>query len=155
MHTQDNACIANDFIRLLLLFSTTLRRPLRPPDGLSAGSRAFEALFILQGHIGENVTMSELARETGMSKQQLAKLIRPLEEAALVRRERDVGNRRRIYAFITPKGERTVDALLKEAVSGIVPEMEAYTPEEKGELTACIAVFRRLLKRLAKPQQDG
>lgn len=149
MVCSDSAAIANDFVRLLLLLSNTVRRPARLPTSVKAQSRAFEVLFVLQNHTDKTVTMSQIAREARMSQQQLTKVMHPLEEEGLVRRERDEANRRRIYAAITPKGRQAVDALLRQAASEIAPGMEAYTPEERQELASCIVVLRRLLSRMS------
>lgn len=75
MVCSDSAAIANDFVRLLLLLSNTVRRPARLPASVKAQSRAFEVLFVLQNHTDKTVTMSQIAREARMSQQQLTKVI--------------------------------------------------------------------------------
>ena len=49
-------------------------------------------------------TMSEMALQLGITKQQLTKLINDLEEKNLVRRQHGSRNRRHVYLMITPEG---------------------------------------------------
>ena len=146
---KDNLYMASEYVRFLSrLFLTAKRTYGRHQDDMRSGSRAFDVLFMLQVHGERPPTMSCLANELGISKQQLTKLINPLETRGLVRRMHDNLNRRQVHVIITPEGERAVDALLDAQASRLAPDMDVYTPEEKQDFLSCVSTIRRLLGKL-------
>lgn len=96
MERVDNYSVAREFIQFLMLFFAISKKPRRPQADIKLHSRAFDVLFTLQVFPGRELTMSALAEEMGISKQQLTKLINPMEDQGLVVRTHDRSNRRQV-----------------------------------------------------------
>lgn len=145
---NDNLYMASEYVRFLTALFLTAKRTDNRYVTVRSGSRAFDVLFALQTHRANPLTMSRLAEELGISKQQLTKLINPLEQRGLVRRTHDSANRRLVYISITREGESTVEALLEAEATRIAPDMDVYTPEEKQDFLSCVSTIRRLIGKL-------
>ena len=90
-------------------------------------------------------TMSDLAEELCMSNQQLTKVVDALCEFEMVERVVDSGNRRKIYAQVTPKGAQTIADFCSE-VGATVKEIVGETSEEEvDKLYRSIAHLARYL----------
>ena len=150
MERVDNYSVAREFIQFLMLFFAISKKPRRPRADIKLHSRAFDVLFTLQVFPGREPTMSALAEEMGISKQQLTKLITPMEDQGLVVRTHDRSNRRQVRIAITGQGKQVVESLLEGAAEQLTPEMAVFTQEEKQEFLACAGTFRRLLSKLEK-----
>ena len=69
-------------------------------------------LLILKHHRG--ITPTFLSQKLDLQKGSLTTLIDSLEEMALVKRETDSKDRRRVHLFLTEKGELAIGAILNE-----------------------------------------
>ena len=143
MEIVDNHSVARECIQFLMLFFAISKKPRAPLAEIKLHSRAFDVLFTLQVFPGRELTMSALAEEMGISKQQLTKLINPMEDQG-----HDRNNRRQVRIAITDRGKQVVDGLLENAAEQLTPEMAVFTEEEKQEFLACAGTFRRLLSKL-------
>ena len=112
MEIVDNHSVARECIQFLMLFFAISKKPRAPLAEIKLHSRAFDVLFTLQVFPGRELTMSALAEEMGISKQQLTKLINPMEDQGLVTRTHDRNNRRQVRIAITDRGKQVVDGLL-------------------------------------------
>ncbi|MFC7528289.1 MarR family winged helix-turn-helix transcriptional regulator [Actinoplanes sp. GCM10030250] len=104
------------------------------PVGITA--LQFTALTVLERHDG--LSAAQLARDSFVTAQSMADMIRTLEHRDLIRRERNPTNRRELHLRLTPEGR----ALLA-SVATPVRELEArmvgtLTPHETAD-------FRRAL----------
>ena len=115
MEIVDNHSVARECIQFLMLFFAISKKPRAPLAEIKLHSRAFDVLFTLQVFPGRELTMSALAEEMGISKQQLTKLINPMEDQGLVTRTHDRNNRRQVRIAITDRGKQVVDGLLENA----------------------------------------
>lgn len=144
--------IADDFVQMAVSFYSITRQPSQscPNKELIRGnSRAFQALFTLKYHPKKSFTMSELADELLMSKQQLTKLVNTLEEQQLVRRVHDAKNRRRVLISLLPAGSEMVESTQSQMAHHLVDVLNRYSVEEKQQLSTCIDTFRKLFSRMS------
>lgn len=96
----------------------------------------YTALTVLERHDG--LSAAQLARDSFVTAQSTADLVRALENRGLIRRERNAGNRRELLIHLTGEAR----ALLA-AVDGPVRDLEARMI---GKLTdAQVAEFRQSL----------
>ena len=85
------------------------------PEGITA--LQYTALTVLERHDG--LSAAQLARDSFVTAQSMADLVRSLESRGLVRRERNPRNRRELLILLTDAGRE-----LLERVAGPVRELE-------------------------------
>ena len=142
-----NTAVAGELLRFFYVLFPTLRRPAEEARDLKTNSHACGVLLgLYDGREGEPYTMSRLAREASISKQQLTKLVGPLEQRGLVRRRQDAANRRQVIVSLTDEGAAQMEKLF----DSVADRMDVYTEEEKREFLSCVATFQRLLGKLDK-----
>ncbi|PWH17069.1 MAG: MarR family transcriptional regulator [Anaerolineae bacterium] len=95
-------------------------------------------------HLG-SLCQTELAHKILKSSGNMTLVIDNLEKQGLVRRERDLNDRRFITVHLTEKGRQTIEAVLPCHVKAIVEEFSVLTPEEQETLG-------ELCKKLGKGQ---
>jgi DNA-binding MarR family transcriptional regulator len=106
------------------------------PSGITA--LQYTALTVLERHDG--LSAAQLARDSFVTAQSIADLVRSLESRGLVRRERNPRNRRELLILLTDAGRELLDRH-----AGPVRELEERMI---GDLTAHQAEqFRRALSR--------
>ena len=93
------------------------------------------------------LTMSEMALQLGITKQQLTKLINDLEEKNLVRRQHSSRNRRHVYLMITPEGASIMKQLEEAMLECTVSRPSSYNQEELAELDDCLIRLSSLLEK--------
>ena len=145
MTTLNSYQLAQEFVDFLMTFHAATKRPSSLSEQVNAGSRSFNVLFTLKHHPNHDLTMSQLADDLQMPKQQLTKLVNSLEENGMVCRIHNPTNRRLVSVHITPSGTQLVDDSLKEVVQTIIPELEIFSEEEKTELHNSITTLNRLM----------
>lgn len=150
MGQKSDLKIADSFLQMALSFYSITRTPCQAcpdKDLIRGSSRAFQTLFTLKYHPKTSFTMTELADELFMSKQQLTKLVNTLEHQQLVRRIHDPNNRRRVLISLMPAGSDMVESTKSQMAYKLVRLLERYSEEEKQQLSACIATFRQFLEK--------
>ena len=85
------------------------------PSGVTLGMWYF--LRVLWD--GDGLTQSELSRRIGTMEPTTLSAIASMEAAGLVRRERDVGDRRKLKVFLTKKGRALEADLLPAAIETV------------------------------------
>lgn len=77
----------------------------------SAGITALQytALTVLERHDG--LSAAQLARDSFVTAQSMADMVRALESRGLIRRERNAGNRRELLIRLTPEGRALLAAV--------------------------------------------
>ena len=92
-------------------------------------------------------TMSEMALQLGITKQQLTKLINDLEEKNLVRRQHSSRNRRHVYLMITPEGASIMKQLREAMLECTVSRLSSYNQGGNlAELDDCLIRLSSLLR---------
>ncbi|MBB2944326.1 MarR family winged helix-turn-helix transcriptional regulator [Actinoplanes sp. CA-015351] len=99
----------------------------------SAGITALQytALTVLERHDG--LSAAQLARDSFVTAQSMADMVRALESRGLIRRERNAGNRRELLIRLTPEG-RALLAAVAEPVHELENRMiSKLTPDEAAD----------------------
>ncbi len=111
-------------------------------NGLSTGQLGvLEALF----HLGP-MCQRELALKHLKSDGNITMVVDNLEKKGLVKRKREIEDRRFITVNLTEKGHRLINEIFPSHVSAIVNEMSILTDVEQEEL-------RRLCRKLGKREK--
>ena len=105
--------------RLELAVRARLDELLRPA-GITA--LQYTALTVLERHDG--LSAAQLARDSFVTAQSMADMVRALEDRALIRRERNPANRRELHILLTDAG-RAVLAAHAEPVRRLEEQMVA------------------------------
>ncbi len=96
-------------------------------------------------HLGP-LSQRELGEKIFRTSGNVTMVVDNLERGGMVRRERDMADRRRVAVRLTAKGKKTIRELLPRRVAAIRDEMAALTAAEQIEL-------RRLCRKLGR--RDG
>lgn len=144
----DSLQVAKKVMNFLLLLFACSRSQNHAQQCLDITPKAFMVLFMLRYHPDQNLTMSELAAQLNMSKQQLTKLVGALEEKGLVVREHDQNNRRLVFVHLSAPGRQSLDSALEHMLFQSAPVFDLFTGEEKEQICASIDVLERLLERI-------
>lgn len=99
-----------------------------------------------------NATAGFIAREASLSQATVTALLDRLEERGLVRRQRDVTDKRRIYVVLTEDGART----LREAPDSLQERFSARFAElQSWEQSFLVAAFERTASMLDATMLDA
>ena len=104
----------------------------------------------LLGHQG-SMTAGQLADESGLTTGAVTFLLDRLEEAGMVRRRRDVEDRRRVWVELTPAAQKR----LQQTQEPIQAEMRALAQRFKAEELAIVRDFMRGAKEVFLRQVLG
>lgn len=137
---------AEKLFQISFLCHTKMMRPVL----LNAKS----TLSPLQGHVlttlKENgiATMTLLANEIKMSKQQTTRVVDQLVSQDFVRRDFDAKDRRIIKISLTAAGEAELENIKKEAIEHMVAKIEMFDDQKVAELNDTVERLSRLLREL-------
>lgn len=122
----------NAFIKLTRgtesLMSRLFRRGTADPLTISQFG-VMETLY----HLGP-LCQGELSGKLLRSGGNITLVIDNLEKQGLVRRERDLEDRRLVRVSLTSKGTELISEIFPKHIASIVEEMQALTPEEQEQL---------------------
>ena len=152
-YSQDST-VADHFVTFATKFFYLAKSQYQQQNQIRVNTVAFHALIILQELEGGNFTMSQLAEELCITKQQLTKLVNDMEEKGLVERVHNQENRRQVYIRITSLGQHMLDDLKTHMRLSTQQAMEAYTEEELQEMDRCLVSLTKLLKKFNCPPQN-
>lgn len=99
------------------------------PSGITA--LQYTALTVLQRHDG--LSAAQLARDSFVTAQSIADLVRSLETRGLVRRERNPNNRRELLILLTEEGRALLarhEAPVRELEERMVRDLTAHQTEQ-------------------------
>ncbi|NUP16385.1 MAG: MarR family transcriptional regulator [Streptomyces sp.] len=99
------------------------------PSGITA--LQYTALTVLQRHDG--LSAAQLARDSFVTAQSIADLVRSLETRGLVRRERNPRNRRELLILLTDTGRELLDrheGAVRELEERMVRHLTAHQTEQ-------------------------
>lgn len=88
------------------------------------------------------ITLTQIAQHTGVALPNVGRLLKPLEDEGLLRRERQG---RTVHIVITPEGEALLAGQRKEFIRDVTAALSALTQEEQTFFLACCA---KILARL-------
>jgi DNA-binding MarR family transcriptional regulator len=90
----------------------------------------------------DDLRMGELARRSGLSKQAMTTLVRSVEAAGLVVRERDAGDARAYRVSLSDRGEE-----LRPVAERVLHDLVAWTRARltDAELTAVVSSLRKVV----------
>ncbi len=109
-----------------MIFFNLAKNSYHQQNQIRANSAAFQVLMQLNQPGRQAPTMSEMALQLGITKQQLTKLINDLEEKNLVRRQHSSRNRRHVYLMITPEGASIMKQLREAMLECTVSRLSSY-----------------------------
>ena len=141
--TPDEVLALDTYIKLVRAtesVSNRIHRHLAEHDLTVSQFGVLEALF----HIG-TLYQRDLAEKLLKSGGNMTLVIDNLEKRELVKREREVEDRRCIKVSLTPKGDRLIREIFPDHVAAVVQEMSILTISEQEELG-------RLCRRLGKKE---
>ena len=98
------------------------------------------------------MTMSELAATTGMTKQQMTKIVNRLIEHNFVERVSDPDDRRIIRLKIKDKAESYINRFLDRDAAYFKEFFDEFAPSDRDELAQALATLLRIFKSL--PHND-
>lgn len=138
--------LANDFFHLMPMFKNNLIKPLEKM-AKTLSPMQIHILLYLKGK--EPISMSELAADLNILKQQMTHLTDKLEENNLIVRIHDKKDRRSIKVSITQSGVDYLNDFRKEALDAMMSKLEQLSVEDIDELHVAIRSMYRILKKLS------
>jgi MarR family 2-MHQ and catechol resistance regulon transcriptional repressor len=139
--TQEQVLALDTFIKLARATETVsnrIHRHLAETDLTVSQFGVLEALF----HLGP-LNQRDLAEKLLKSGGNMTLVIDNLEKRELVKREREVDDRRCIKVCLTQKGHQLISRIFPSHVAAVVNEIGILTPDEQEELG-------RLCRKLGK-----
>ena len=139
--TQEQVLALDTFIKLVRATETVsnrIHRQLAETDLTVSQFGVLEALF----HLGP-LNQRDLAEKLLKSGGNMTLVIDNLEKRELVKREREVDDRRCIKVCLTQKGHQLISRIFPSHVAAVVNEIGILTPDEQKELG-------RLCRKLGK-----
>jgi DNA-binding MarR family transcriptional regulator len=143
--TADEQNAWRAYIRLAKLLMRQLDRDLHP-FGLSLND--YEILVELSEAPGHRLRMTELADRTAQSRSRLSHQITRMEAKGLVRRDACDGDKRGMFAVVTPSGVQTIERIAPNHVESVRQHfIDQLSPEQLGALND---TYQPVLERLRK-----
>ena len=130
--TQEQVLALDTFIKLVRAtdsVSNRIHRHLAETDLTVSQFGVLEALF----HLGP-LNQRDLAEKLLKSGGNMTLVIDNLEKRELVKREREVDDRRCIKVCLTQKGHQLISRIFPSHVAAVVNEIGILTPDEQEEL---------------------
>ena len=146
-HNANLSEIGSHFLEFSIHFLKTAKSQYQQQNQIKANTLAFHTLLFLDEKSGHLPTMSEMAAELDITKQQLTKLINDLEERQLVCRIHDSKNRRQVYLSLTLEGEKSLSQLRELMLSRTMECLKNFSPKELEEFDDCLMRLAGLMKK--------
>jgi DNA-binding MarR family transcriptional regulator len=99
--------------------------------GAGVTALQYTALTVLERHDG--LSAAQLARDSFVTAQSIADLVRALENRGLIRRERNAGNRRELLIHLTDDGRRLLASVARPVRDLEARMISKLTPEQAAE----------------------
>ena len=96
--------------------------------------------------------ISDLAALDHCSQPTMTTQVRRLEDAGLVSRSTDPGDKRAVLIRITPEGSKTLTQVRADRGAAVDPYLERLEPEDRQTLADAVGVLRRLLEDATAPK---
>lgn len=143
----DNSSLAAAYIQLIPLLHRGFDMPSArkmTPELTHLQYHALEALY----HQPDGYSMSLLAKNLHISKQQLTPLIAKLEEKECLTKQPDPQDKRQIGLSLTEKGRRIVSSRWESFHHGLSQQLDHLSEEDRSDLGFCLEKMTRILRRL-------
>jgi DNA-binding MarR family transcriptional regulator len=150
--TTDPKTVGTHFLEFSIYFLNLAKCQYRQQNEIKAGTLGFHAMALLGLADCNSPTMSQLAADLGITKQQLTKLVNSLEEKGFVTRHHSRENRRLVYLNITPLGLTVLNQLKEDMLDATVRAFDGYSEEELADMDQCLIKLSALLKKFITAQ---
>lgn len=156
MNQRSDHCrsAGEQFLNFTIRFFNIAKSSYQQQNLIKANTLAFHALMRLNQPYLSSPTMSELAREMDIPKQQLTKLVNDLENKGLVERRHDSVNRRQVHLYITPSGSAIMSQLKSAMLDSTISGLSAFSEEELNDLTWCLERLTQLIEKFHPDSPD-
>lgn len=135
--------VASEFLALLGYIKRQYFKPAEQIARSRLSPAQFQAIAILYHQ--KPMTMSELAIEMKISKQQLTPIIAKLMETGLVTKQEDENDRRVVRIEITEQGRSIHQTLFKQIKINFTEKLSDIPEEELDELRQLLARMREII----------
>ncbi len=137
--------LANDFLQLIPLIKKNVIKPFEQ-NSKALSPMQIHLLFFLKNK--NSITMTELASQFKILKQQLTFLTNKLEENGFIERKHDQKDRRLIKIFITQDGLDYLSKQQKLALEMTIHKFEKLSEEDVRKLHDAILTISEIAARL-------
>lgn len=135
------------FMDFAIRFFNMAKCQYQQQNQVKANKAGFQVLFILSMPEYPQPTMSFLAEEMGITKQQLTKLVNDLEAMGLVKRIHDERNRRQVYVTLTDDGMNEFEEIKQAMLECTVAGLKDFSEDELEQLGDCLERLIPLLEK--------
>ena len=135
------------FMDFTIRFFNMAKCQYQQQNQVKANKAGFQVLFILSMPEYTQPTMSFLADEMGITKQQLTKLVNDLEAMGLVKRIHDERNRRQVYVTLTDDGRNEFEEIKQAMLECTVAGLKDFSEDELEQLGDCLERLIPLLEK--------
>ena len=135
------------FMDFAIRFLNMAKCQYQQQNQVKANKAGFQVLFILSMPEYPQPTMSFLAEEMGITKQQLTKLVNDLEAMGLVKRIHDERNRRQVYVTLTDDGRNEFEEIKQAMLECTVAGLKDFSEDELEQLGDCLERLIPLLEK--------
>ena len=135
------------FMDFAIRFFNMAKCQYQQQNQVKANKAGFQVLFILSMPEYTQPTMSFLADEMGITKQQLTKLVNDLEAMGLVKRIHDERNRRQVYVTLTDDGRNEFEEIKQAMLECTVAGLKDFSVDELEQLGDCLERLIPLLEK--------
>lgn len=135
------------FMDFAIRFFNMAKCQYQQQNQVKANKAGFQVLFILSMPEYPQPTMSFLAEEMGITKQQLTKLVNDLEAMGLVKRIHDERNRRQVYVTLTDDGRNEFEEITQAMLECTVAGLKDFSEDELEQLGDCLERLIPLLEK--------
>ncbi len=144
---QDLISSGLKFMDFSIRFFNMAKCQYQQQNQVKANKAGFQVLFILSMPEYAQPTMSFLADEMGITKQQLTKLVNDLESMGLVKRLHDERNRRQVYVTLTDDGRNEFEEVKQAMLECTVDRLKGFSEDELECLEDCLEKLIPLLEK--------
>ncbi len=141
---------ARVFLDFMVDYYAMIRRHFIDANEFRFHSHGFSTLYALRNYRNSPVTMTQFAKEMGITKQQLTKLVNDLEEKQYVVRSHNKENRRQVYIEITEHGLQHLEMMLGSIVHEILTALSDFPEDDKEQIARCSELLSEFLRRDAE-----
>lgn len=152
MDDKQNQLAGMAFLDFTVRFFTMAKNLYRHENQIRAHSLAFQTLIDLDSLPADRpcMTMSELAENLKITKQQLTKLVNDLEEKQLVERLHDKTNRRLVNISITTEGRMLLEQLKNAMLQTTLGALSGLSDGEIQQLKQALTAITPLIVKMTQ-----
>ncbi|MDO5416405.1 MAG: MarR family transcriptional regulator [Lachnospiraceae bacterium] len=143
--------VGKNFADFSIVFFNLTKSIFRQENQIRANSLAFQVLIDLNqlSQKGQTITMSGLADDLQITKQQLSKLVNALEEKELVERIHDKENRRQVNIRITKSGQELMHGLRTKLQETTAQRLSVCSSQELLQIEQALEILMPVLDKLS------